>query len=145
MVELWQTLLAERQAKRMRGQALKAYTIFLDDLAHRGCAALSYRITGPGPLHRLCVKHLRGRDRVVVAFQHSDHAWVLLVGEHQNSDPGRNIYDKLYQLVGTSPTSDAKRTKPPCCNAEHGDAPITDDDVVDDLVKRAHNLARNRR
>ncbi len=101
---------------------------------------MGYWVTGPDPLNRLCVKHLRGRDRVVVAFEDPDRAWVLLVGEHRNSDPGRNVYDVLYELVGVRPGSDAKRTKPPCCDAKNGTAPPANSDVIDDLVERARAL-----
>lgn len=91
------------QAAGLRGRARRAYEAFLDDLAAAGCAAMGYRLTGPDPLPRLCVKHLRGQDRVVVAFPATDQAWVLLVAPHLDDDPGRNVYDLLYQLSGVQP------------------------------------------
>lgn len=78
--EVLETPLAEAQAARLRGPAARAYQVFLDDLARRGSAALGYRVSGPNPLERLCVRHLRGEDRVVVAFQGETRAWVLLIG-----------------------------------------------------------------
>ena len=57
------TATANAQANGLRGRARVAYERFLDELAHSGCAALGYRVTGPEPLPRLCVKHLRGADR----------------------------------------------------------------------------------
>jgi hypothetical protein len=46
-VEVLETTLAEAQAARLRSLAARAYQVFLDDLAQRGCAALGYRVTGP--------------------------------------------------------------------------------------------------
>lgn len=104
-VEVIETPLASRQAARLRGAARRAYDAFLDDLASQGCAALGYRVTGPEPLPRLCVKHLRGADRVVVAFAGDDSAWILIVGSYVN-DPGRNVYNLLYDLTGARPPDD---------------------------------------
>ncbi|RKT57789.1 hypothetical protein [Saccharothrix australiensis] len=142
MITVVETPVAGAQAARLRGPARQAYERFLDELSHRGCAALGYRVTGPEPLPRLCVKHLRGNDRVVVAFPHPTDAWVLLVGTHED-DPGRNLYDALYELAGVRPRLDERRTKPPCCG--DGGPPTSDEDLVDDLVARARALAKSRR
>ncbi|WP_033436705.1 hypothetical protein [Saccharothrix sp. NRRL B-16314] len=119
-----------------------AYERFLDELAHSGCLALGYRVTGPEPLPRLCVKHLRGADRVIVAFPTPRTAWILLVGPHDD-DPGRDLYETLYELAGVRPKLTEKRTKPPCC--EDAAPPVADADLVDDLVARARALAKSRR
>jgi hypothetical protein len=141
-IEVVETRVAEAQAAGLRGPARKAYESFLDELAHRGCAALGYRVTGPAPLPRLCVRHLRDNDRVVVAFEGAHRAWIVLVGPHEETDPGRNVYHALYQLAGTWPTDNTRRTKPNCCDPRTGTAPATDDEVIDDLVRRARSLAR---
>jgi hypothetical protein len=73
------TLIADRQIRALRGARRKAYLAFEETLARRGCAPLDYRLTGEEPLHSMCVKHLRGRDRAVVAFSGQD-ALILLVG-----------------------------------------------------------------
>jgi hypothetical protein len=138
-VEVRETALASAQAAALRGAAASAYERFLDDLAHRGCAALAYRLSGPVPLERLCVKHLRGSDRVVVAFEGQETAWVLLVGAHRDSDPGRDFYEELYRLAGLRPPSDQRRTKPPCCDASEL-SPVLDDEAIDELVRRAREL-----
>ncbi|MBW0118946.1 hypothetical protein, partial [Pseudonocardia abyssalis] len=75
------TRVSDRQINSLRGPRRKAYNEFEHALALQGCAALGYRLTGDEPLPNLCVKHLRGNDRVVVAFS-GDEAWVLLVGPH---------------------------------------------------------------
>jgi hypothetical protein len=141
-VQIAETPLAGAQAAMLRGPARKAYEAFLDDLSHRGCAALGYRVTGPEPLPRLCVKHLRGFDRVVVAFESSRLAWVLLVGPH--GDPGVDVYDRLYELAGIRPPTGRTRTKPSCCSSE-GDAPLAAAEIVDSLVRRARALSRAHR
>ncbi|QFZ23490.1 hypothetical protein [Saccharothrix syringae] len=139
--------MAGHQAAGLRGAARVAYDRFLDELSHSGCAALGYRVTGPEPLPRLCVKHLRGTDRVVVAFPSPRTAWILLVGPHDD-DPGRDLYEALYELAGVRPRLDERRTKPPCCRAASpfpATPPLADSDLVDDLVARARSLAKSRR
>ncbi|GLZ30540.1 hypothetical protein Lesp02_27290 [Lentzea sp. NBRC 105346] len=144
MIEVFETHTASTQAAGLRGRARVAYDRFLDELAHSGCAALGYRVTGPEPLPRLCVKHLRGADRVVVAFPSPRSVWVLLVGPHDD-DPGRNLYDVLYEMAGVRPKLSEKRMKPPCCSDDTRTPPLADDDLIDDLVQRARALARARR
>ncbi|MFB9906363.1 hypothetical protein [Allokutzneria oryzae] len=142
-VNVAETWLASTQVAGLRGPARKAYETFLDDLANRGCAALGYRVTGPEPLPRLCVKHLRGNDRVVVAFENRTSVWILLVGPHED-DPGRNVYDRLYELAGVRPPAGWKRTRPECCSPT-GEAPLTSAEVVDDLFQRARAIGRKHR
>ena len=103
---------------------------------------MGYRLTGPLPIERLCVTHLNGPLRVVVAFT-ADEAWVVLVGLH-DGDPGMNVYAELYALAGASPPDGAGRAKPSCCGPD-GAAPELDDDAVQDLVDRARRLARQQR
>jgi hypothetical protein len=47
----------------------RAFTAFLDDLSINGCAALADRLTGPVPLSRLCVKHLRWTENDDISVQ----------------------------------------------------------------------------
>jgi len=72
-------------------------------LAAEGCAALAYRLTGDPPVNRLCVKHLDGNRRVIVAFENTKRAWILLIGVH-DSDSSANVYDELYE-AGIARTS----------------------------------------
>lgn len=144
MPEVRETSLAARGAAGLRGRNLRDYNAFLDALAHEGCAAMGYRLSGP-VIDRLCVKHVRGSLRAVVAFSADDVAWVLIVGDHVD-DPRTNIYDELYRLVGHRPLPGQKRTKPPCCD----DANVTPLDAFDpnevmDLVARVQRMARQAR
>ena len=141
-VEVRETRTATRQADALRGRTKRTYDRFLDDLAAAGCGALGYRLTGPDPLPRLCVKHLYGEERVVVAFPAPDVAWIVLVGPHRDDDPGRNVYDLLYAMAGQRPDDLLKRTKPPCCSTEDGPPPPFSMVEVDDLVARSKDLAR---
>lgn len=77
--EVLATPRAEQQIDALDRKRARAFDDFLNDLAASGCQALGYRLTGPTPLDHLCVKHLRGSLRVVVAFESSRRAWVLLV------------------------------------------------------------------
>lgn len=137
--------MATMQAGGLRGLARRRYEAFLDDLAARGCAAMGYRLTGPDPLPRLCVQHLRAQDRVVVAFPAVDEAWILLVGPHRVDDPGRNVYDLLYQLAGVARPEQARRTKPPCCDEQGSTPPPIGFDELDTLVDSARRLVRRQR
>lgn len=144
MPEVRQTPLATSRVAGLRGPNLRAYNAFLDALAHEGCAAMGYRLTGP-VIERLCVKHVRGRLRAVVAFSLDDVAWVLLVGEHLN-DAEVNVYDELYRLVGHRPEPGEKRTKPPCCNdSESTQSDAFGEDEVVELVARMRRVAQQSR
>ncbi len=139
-----ETPTAARQVDSLRGPRRRAYQAFLDDLAAAGCAAMGYRLTGPDPLPRLCVKHLRGQDRVIVAFPSDDEAWVLLVAAHRDDDPGLSVYDLLYQIAGVQPPDQARRTKPPCCGEDDGTAPAIAPDHLHTLVDSARRLTARR-
>ncbi len=82
----------------------------------RLCALPSRPLPGPFWLlnppdrsTRVTRAHLRAHDRVVVALPAVDEAWILLVGPHRDDDPGRNVYDLLYQLAGVAPPEQARR------------------------------------
>lgn len=136
------TALAKQQVGQLRRSHRDAYDEFLTSLRNQGCAALGYRLTGDVVEH-LCVKHLRGPLRIVVAFLSESEAVVVLVGPHQDDDPSLDVYTQLYDLVGV-PKPKEKRTKPPCCGSEDGLPPLSGQDVVDELVERAKKLTRRR-
>ncbi|MFF5082413.1 hypothetical protein ACFY36_35660 [Actinoplanes sp. NPDC000266] len=94
-------------------------------------------------MERLCDKHLGGRLRVIVAFESEQTAWLLLVADHDDSDPDVNIYAELYRLVGHEPEPSEKRTKPPCCGKD-GDAPALGQ-AAEDLALRATEIRKTRR
>jgi hypothetical protein len=136
------TPVAERQVAGLRGPTRKAFEAFAADLAHRGCAALGYRLSGSDVLERICIKHLRGTWRAVVVFPGPTVAWIVLVAEH-GTDPGRNVYDALYLLIGHAPEPEAGRTKPPCCDDDY--PPLVDEPLVDELVARTREVFGRRR
>lgn len=134
---------AQQQIHGLRTKDRRRFDQFIQELAASGCAALSYRITGPEPLELLCVKHLVGDLRVVVGFV-SDTAWILLVGRHR-AEPGVDVYAALYDLAGlTPPPADDGRTKPSCCDEQSGQPPTFDVEALEDLVTRARELRRSR-
>ena len=134
------TPVAERQIRGLRGPRRRAYEQFEQALAATGCAALGYRLTGEDPLPQLCVKHLRGADRVVVAFDRRV-AWVLLIGPHAAGDQAADVYTTLYELAGIT-RPEQPRTKPPCCSPADGSAPQLEETVIDELLQRARGLRR---
>lgn len=136
------TPLAKAQANGLRGRSLAAYEDFKGELAQRGCAAMGYRATGE-LVERLCVRHLRGADRVVVAFPEPGVATIVLVGRHTD-DPATNVYDLLYRVLDIDTVPADKRTKPPCCD-EEGSPPYADDELIDALARRTRDLLGGRR
>lgn len=134
---------AEQQIDQLRTAQMKQLAAFVKELESRGCAALGYRLTGDDPLAHLCVKHLGGSLRAVVAFERSDRAWLLLVGPHDDGDPGIDVYTELYRMVGFQPPDSVKRTKPPCCG-DGGEAPKMGK-VAEELADSATQLRRRRR
>jgi hypothetical protein len=135
-LEIIATRRAKRQADALDRTNSRTLTAFIDDLARNGCAALAYRLTGPVPLDRICVKHLRGVLRVVVAFVSPSRACILLVGRHDDSDPNRDVYAELYGLLDAVPPAGSGRGKPPCCG-DDGEAPPELGDEVADLIIRS--------
>jgi hypothetical protein len=87
--EVLSTPRADQQIKSLARKAAKIFDDFLDDMAAEGCQALSYRLSGEPPVSHVCVKHLRGSLRVVVAFESPRKAWILLVGPHDSATPWR--------------------------------------------------------
>lgn len=102
---------------------------------------MGYRLQGD-IVDRLCVKHLAGSERAVVAFNSATRATILLIGPHDESDPSHNIYAELYAVAGVDVPA-GPRTKPSCCG-EDG-TPPNSSDLVDDVVARMQDLSRRRR
>jgi mRNA-degrading endonuclease RelE of RelBE toxin-antitoxin system len=140
-IEVVSTRRAQQQAEDLDRRHALAFTAFVDDLARNGCAALGYRLTGPVPISRMCVKHLRGTIRVVVAFESPRRVCIVLVGPHDDTDPSRDVYAELYELLDSAPLKGSGRRKPPCCG-EDGQAPTGIGDDLADLIIRT---ARQRR
>jgi hypothetical protein len=101
-------------------------------------------LSGPAPVDRICVKHLRGALRVVVAFERADRAWVLLVGPHDDRGPVLNVYTELYGLLGVEPPDGAGRDKPPCCGEDTA-LPPTLGTIVTEIADRAAKVRKTRR
>ena len=142
--EVLATPRAEQQIGALGRKQAKAFSDFLSDLAARGCAALAYRLSGPAPLDHLCVKHLGGSLRVVVAFESERRAWIMLVGPHDDQDPVLNIYAELYRLLRVNPPDAAGRDKPPCCEETAKQPPVLGTDLTD-VLDRAARIRRTRR
>jgi hypothetical protein len=106
-------------------------------LRANGCASLNYRLSGDDLLSKICVAHLSGPLRVVVAFSAHNVATILLIGPHDNKDPFMDVYSQLYELAGLKEPPTAERTKPPCCDEEDGEPPVPDRELLDDFVYRA--------
>jgi hypothetical protein len=140
--EVLSTRRAQQQADHLDRTHARAFDTFLDDLARNGCAALGYRLTGPVPVNRVCVKHLRGALRVVVAFESSRRACILLVGLHDDMDPNRDVYAELYELLDAAPPEGIGRGKPPCCGEDGRPPPGLGDDLAELIIRTAKQRRR---
>jgi hypothetical protein len=132
---------ADQQLQGLRRKSRMRAEDFMRDVAARGCVALDYRLTGPLPLDHLCVKHLDNLLRAVVGFTSKESVWVLLIGPHDESDPGLDVYRELYRLLGIDPSSLGKRTKPACCGA--GQPPFLGA-AAEEIADRMIRLRRTR-
>jgi hypothetical protein len=141
--EILATPRAEQQIDELSRRNARVLDRFLDELAAVGCRALAYRLSGQEPVDHLCVRHLSGSLRVVVAFETARRAWILLVGPHDDRDPVLNVYAELYRLLGVEPPSDVGRSKPACCGETEGLPPILGD-ALTGILDRAAKLRRTR-
>jgi hypothetical protein len=132
---------AAQQVSQLHKKERRSYDQFLLVLRARGCASLNYRLSGDDLLATICVAHLAGALRVVVAFSAHNVAIILLVGPHDDNDPFMDVYSQLYELAGLSQPPAAERTKPPCCGVEDGKPPVPDGELLADLVIRARQLS----
>ena len=139
-IDVFETDLATRQVRRLRGRRRDAYEKFLDHLRARGCEALQYRLFGEGILERVCARHLFSNDRVLATFNDEGDAWVLLVGPHDES--AQDVYNALYQLAGVNPPDITERTKPPCCDEMTAESPEVTDEEISALITRIGRQAR---
>ena len=144
-LEVVSTRRAQQQADGLDRSHAPAFAASLDDLARNGCAALAYRLTGPVPISRMCVKHLRGTIRVVVAFESPRRVCILLVGPHDDSDPNRDVYAELYELLGAAPLEGSLRSKPSCCGEDGQPPPGLGDDLADLIIRTARQRRPPRR
>jgi len=138
------TLITERAAQQvgqLRKKERRSYDQFLLALRANGCASLNYRLSGDDFLSKICVAHLSGPLRVVVAFTAHNVATILLVGPHDDQDPFMDVYSQLYGLAGLAETPTAEWAKPPCCGEKDGKPPIPDSELIADLVGRARQLS----
>ena len=101
-VEVRATPLANKIIEELPRRSRRAYDQFEADLAARGCAAQAYRLSGD-LLDHLCVVHLIGTLRVIVAFESAEVAYVVLVGNHDDSRPPLDVYQQLYAQAGHEP------------------------------------------
>jgi hypothetical protein len=138
------TLITERaaqQVNQLHKKERRSYDQFLLALRAQGCASLNYRLSGDDLLSKICVAHLGGTLRVVVAFSALNVAIILLVGPHDDKDPFLDVYSQLYELASLTEPPAAERTKPPCCEVEDGRPPMPDAELLADLAGRARQLS----
>ena len=122
-VEVRATPLTNKIIENLPRRSRRVYDQFEADLAARGCAALTYRLSG-NTLDHLCVRHLTRAMRVIVAFESAEVAYVVLVGNHDGSHAQVNVYQQLYALAGHHPQEQAGRDKPPCCEPNTDEPPV---------------------
>ncbi|SFT60041.1 hypothetical protein SAMN04487904_104181 [Actinopolyspora lacussalsi subsp. righensis] len=71
------TSIAQQRRKVLRNKHAKHFEQWLEELKRDGCRALQYRLTGD-LVERVCVRHLTGPLRVIVAFHNAEHATIVL-------------------------------------------------------------------
>ena len=111
----------------------------LEALERVGCDAAGYRLSGDA-LDKLCVIHLWGRWRLVLAFPEPGVAAVVDIGEHIDHDRRRDVYARLYEALDVDPPAEP-RDKPPCCD-ESG-PPVSEAQL--DVAERGYRTLTRRR
>ncbi|AHJ58563.1 hypothetical protein [Amycolatopsis keratiniphila] len=134
------TPIAQQQIGQLRGRPQRAFESWLQRIKTSGCKALTYRMTGEH-VERLCVFHFYGELRVIVAFAAPQDARVLLVGPHDDADPGIDVYTQLFELLGI-PRPTERVGKPDCCGPDKR-PPVWGEDV-EMLTDQFHKLAKRR-
>jgi hypothetical protein len=144
-IEVISTPRAYQQIAALDRTHAKAFDTFVDELSRKGCGALAYRLSGPTPLSHMCVKHLRGALRVVVGFESAQRACILLVASHAATDPNRDVYAELYELLDATPSKGVGRSKPPCCGEDGAPPPSLGDALADLIIRAAKRRSPQRR
>jgi hypothetical protein len=109
-------------------------------LERTGCEAAGYRLAGDS-INKLCVVHLWGRWRLLLAFPELDVAVMVDIGEHLDHDPRRDVYTRLYEALGVDAPTEP-RAKPSCCDE---DGPPVDAAQLDAFGSAYRALSRRRR
>lgn len=104
-----------------------------------GCDAAGYRLTG-SMVERLCVVHLYGRWRLLLAFPEPDLAVIIDIAQHGADNDG-DIYARLYEVLGMTPPA-GLRDKPPCCDA--AGTPPEATELIDQMTRAYRRLTRRR-
>ena len=81
-----------------------------------------YRLSGD-LLDHLCVAHLTGKMRVIVAFEAADIAYIVLVGDHDSRQPPLDVYQQLYAVAGARATRPGRPEQ--ATTRRHPDRPAT--------------------
>lgn len=134
------TTTAKQQIEALRGGRWKAAVVFLEQLQTGGCAQAGYRLAGKGTLDHLCCRHLYGSDRAITAWPSTDHAVVIAVGPHDQSNA--DVYQLLLSALEIDMPED-QRLKPPCCD-DLGEPPV-DPEAAERIVGAIQALARRTR
>lgn len=124
----------------LRGAVRESLKQALLVLERSGCAAAGYRLAGE-TVERPYVVHLYSSWRLLLAFSKSDLAVVVDVGEHLAADPRRDVYIRLYEVLGMEPAGEP-RDKPACCDDDN--LPPVRAELVDDLADPYRILTRRR-
>lgn len=123
---------AQTDAKAVPAKLRRPIADAIGRLAHEGCHAAGYALSGPSPWPGLCSVHVEDW-RIIVTFPTTHEVVVVKIARHaQDSDP----YAEVAQELGIE-VSTGQRTKPPCCDPD-GEAPV--DPSVAERISDAYAL-----
>lgn len=136
--DVWFTPIGREDYNDLRADVRREVDAAVTRLERRGCAAADYRLAGAdSDLGRICAMHLMRDWRLILGFPSNSEVTVLLIGRHLRG--ARDIYARLYRLIGVSEPTE-ERTKPPCCEDRE---PPVDRALVDRIVTNAKRLRRS--
>jgi hypothetical protein len=120
LFDVRRTPVAEEDYRKLRADVQHVVDSKEDALAHEGCAAADYRLSGESA-DRFCALHLMRDWRMIVGFPAPREVAVVLVGRHIRGSR-HDVYGRFYKGLGIN-VPGAERKKPPCCG-ETGAAPV---------------------
>lgn len=98
-----------------------------------------YRLAG-NVLDHVCCRHLYGPDRLLTVWPATDHAVVIAVGPHDESN--QDLYSALLDALELDVPTD-EREKPPCCDDEG--LPPADEEIATSISEAIEHRTRARR
>lgn len=137
--DLWPTPIGAEDLARLRGPIRRAADRKLHELKRSGCKAAQYRLTG-AEVESICVVVLPHNHRLLICFPAENEVAVLLAGPHDETNPGADVYTRLYRSLDIE-VPGGERRKPTCCDGP----PPVDAELPERFIAGSKHFQREER